>query len=67
MQKDSGPVVPLQWNDFGYAALVASGGITGEAKAGNNVPSLAAGLPFGGLASLGSYQLSQDQGTCGFS
>ncbi|XP_032971716.1 transmembrane protein 14C isoform X2 [Rhinolophus ferrumequinum] len=33
MQKDSGPLVPLHWIGFGYAALVASGGIIGYAKA----------------------------------
>ncbi|XP_078541955.1 transmembrane protein 14C [Lissotriton helveticus] len=49
----------LDWIGFGYAALVASGGVVGYAKAGS-VPSLAAGLLFGSLAGLGAYQLSQD-------
>ncbi|XP_017382190.1 transmembrane protein 14C isoform X1 [Cebus imitator] len=57
--QDTGSVVPLHWIGFGYAALVATGGIIGYVKAGS-VPSLAAGLLFGSLAGLGSYQLSQD-------
>ncbi|XP_017824368.3 transmembrane protein 14B isoform X2 [Callithrix jacchus] len=51
--------VPLHWLGYGYAALVASGGIFGYVKTGR-VPSLVVGLFFGSLAGLGSYQLSQD-------
>nr|XP_042128587.1 transmembrane protein 14C-like [Peromyscus maniculatus bairdii] len=54
--QDSGPLVPLHYLGFGYAALVATGGIIGY----NSVPYLAAGLFFGSLAGLGAYQLSQD-------
>ncbi|XP_055453732.1 transmembrane protein 14C-like [Psammomys obesus] len=60
MQKDSGPLVPLHYFGFGYAALVATSGIIGYVKAGSVAASLAAGLFFGGLAGLGAYQLSQD-------
>uniref|UniRef100_A0A2K6F8Z3 Transmembrane protein 14C n=1 Tax=Propithecus coquereli TaxID=379532 RepID=A0A2K6F8Z3_PROCO len=53
--EDTGPLF-----GFGYTALVASGGITGYAKAGS-VPHLT-GLLFRGLAGLGAYRLSQDPG-----
>ncbi|KAM9774684.1 transmembrane protein 14C [Syngnathus typhle] len=49
----------VDWVGYGYAALVASGGVMGYVKAGS-VPSLAAGLLFGGLAGVGAYQISND-------
>ncbi|KAM3593564.1 uncharacterized protein V6R79_015541 [Siganus canaliculatus] len=49
----------VDWVGYGYAALVASGGVIGYVKAGS-VPSLAAGLLFGGLAGFGAYQISND-------
>nr|XP_057916227.1 transmembrane protein 14C [Doryrhamphus excisus] len=49
----------VDWVGYGYAALVASGGVIGYVKAGS-VPSLAAGLLFGGLAGVGAYQISND-------
>ncbi|XP_030205047.1 transmembrane protein 14C isoform X3 [Gadus morhua] len=58
----------VDWVGYGYAALVASGGVMGYVKAASaavldcpgSVPSLAAGLVFGGLAGLGAYQVSKD-------
>ncbi|XP_075907214.1 transmembrane protein 14C-like isoform X2 [Nelusetta ayraudi] len=49
----------VDWVGYGYAALIASGGAIGYAKAGS-VPSLAAGLLFGSLAGFGAYQISND-------
>ncbi|XP_022054627.2 transmembrane protein 14C isoform X1 [Acanthochromis polyacanthus] len=49
----------VDWVGYGYATLVASGGVLGYVKAGS-VPSLAAGLLFGGLAGFGAYQISND-------
>nr|XP_020470978.1 transmembrane protein 14C-like isoform X2 [Monopterus albus]XP_020470979.1 transmembrane protein 14C-like isoform X2 [Monopterus albus] len=49
----------VDWVGYGYAALIASGGVVGYVKAGS-VPSLAAGLLFGGLAGFGAYQVSND-------
>uniref|UniRef100_A0A2K6AE28 Transmembrane protein 14B n=1 Tax=Mandrillus leucophaeus TaxID=9568 RepID=A0A2K6AE28_MANLE len=61
MEKSPFPLVPLHWFGFGYTAVVVSGGIVGYVKTGMVlVASLAAGLLFGSLAGLGSYQMSQD-------
>lgn len=49
--------MPFDFFSAGFAALVATGGIIGYAKAGS-VPSLVAGLTFGGLLGLGTYLTS---------
>ncbi|CAF94420.1 unnamed protein product, partial [Tetraodon nigroviridis] len=51
----------VDWIGYGYAAVIATGGVVGYAKA-RSVPSLAAGLLFGGLAGFGAYQISSDPG-----
>ncbi|KAJ8279590.1 hypothetical protein COCON_G00066560 [Conger conger] len=53
------PNMPVDWVGYGYAALIASGGIMGYVKKGS-MPSLAAGLLFGGVAGLGAYRTTQD-------
>lgn len=49
--------MPFDVISAGYAALVATGGLIGYAKAGS-VPSLIAGLAFGGILGFGAYQTS---------
>ncbi|XP_061821452.1 transmembrane protein 14C [Nerophis lumbriciformis] len=56
---EQGVNMSVDWVGYGYAALVASGGVIGYVKAGS-VPSLAAGLLFGGIAGVGAYQVSND-------
>ncbi|XP_075227592.1 transmembrane protein 14C [Lycorma delicatula] len=47
----------VDYISFAYAASVAAGGILGYVKAGS-MPSLGAGLFFGGLLGFGAYQTS---------
>uniref|UniRef100_A0A8I3W239 Transmembrane protein 14C n=1 Tax=Callithrix jacchus TaxID=9483 RepID=A0A8I3W239_CALJA len=56
---DSSAQSPKHSLGFGKSAVSASGGDFGYYSTGF-VPSLAAGLLFGSLTGLGSYQLSQD-------
>uniref|UniRef100_A0A4W5KMZ7 Transmembrane protein 14C n=1 Tax=Hucho hucho TaxID=62062 RepID=A0A4W5KMZ7_9TELE len=53
--------IVTDWVGYGYAALIASGGVMGYVKVYYcSVPSLAAGLLFGSLAGVGAYQISED-------
>ncbi|XP_022068929.1 transmembrane protein 14C-like isoform X2 [Acanthochromis polyacanthus] len=47
------------WIGLSYAVLVSAGGVLGFVKAGS-LTSLVAGLLFGLLAAVGSYQTSQN-------
>jgi len=49
----------MDYLGFGYAAVIAAGGVMGYVKAGSFM-SLCMGLLFGALAALGAYQLSQN-------
>ncbi|CAG0883983.1 unnamed protein product [Darwinula stevensoni] len=53
------PQQHIDFLGFGYAAVVAVGGLIGYVKAGS-IPSLAAGLAFGGILGAGAYMTSQD-------
>jgi len=50
----------MDYLGFGYAAIIAFGGIFGFIKAGS-LMSLGSGLLFGALSAYGAYQLSQNE------
>ncbi|XP_043277213.1 transmembrane protein 14C [Venturia canescens] len=49
--------MPIDFPSFLYAGAVAAGGILGYVKS-NSIPSLGAGLLFGGVLGYGAYQIS---------
>ncbi|XP_076826215.1 transmembrane protein 14C-like [Brachyhypopomus gauderio] len=49
----------IDWIGYGYAALIATGGVIGYIKAGS-ITSLIAGLLFGILAAVGAFLTSQN-------
>lgn len=49
----------IDWISFAYAATVAGGGIMGYVKA-NSIPSLSAGLLFGGVLFAGAVLTSRN-------
>jgi len=51
--------MPLDYLSFGYASIVAAGGIFGYIKAGS-LASLGMGLLFGSVLAYGAYQTSQN-------
>lgn len=52
-------MVQVDYLAFGYAALVAAGGVVGYVKAGS-AASLGMGLLFGSVIAYGAYQTSQN-------
>eukprot|EP00096_Caligus_rogercresseyi_P005589 TRINITY_DN214_c0_g1_i1.p1 TRINITY_DN214_c0_g1~~TRINITY_DN214_c0_g1_i1.p1 ORF type:complete len:108 (+),score=27.16 TRINITY_DN214_c0_g1_i1:59-382(+) len=48
----------MDYIGFAYSAAVALGGIMGFVKRGS-IPSMAAGVVFGGAAAFGAYQFSE--------
>ncbi|XP_022799837.1 transmembrane protein 14C-like [Stylophora pistillata] len=57
--QSSGKMASPDYLSYGFSVIVALGGVIGYVKAGS-VPSLAAGLAFGGISALGAYQTSSN-------